>query len=98
MYSSRSRRKLDTTTGASKHPVTVVFLRRSRETNTKQESDSRWARIHERFILDRVADGARGSIPFGKLVLGTILHFIFIINAVECREREKKESEEGGEE
>lgn len=41
------------------------------------------------FFLDRVADGARGSIPFGKLVLGTILHFIFIINAVE-RRREKK--------
>lgn len=40
------------------------------------------------FFLDRVADGARGSIPFGKLVLGTILHFIFIINAVE-RRREK---------
>lgn len=41
------------------------------------------------FFLDRVADDARGSIPFGKLVLGTILHFIFIINAVE-RRREKK--------
>lgn len=45
-----------------------------------------------------VRDGqasARGSVPFGKLVLGTILHFIFIINAVECRERERERRREG---
>lgn len=49
------------------------------------------------FFLDRVADGARGSIPFGKLVLGTILHFIFIINAVERRREKKIEKRSRGE-
>lgn len=40
---------------------------------------------------------ARSFIPFGKLVLGTILHFIFIINAVERRrenERDRKKERE----
>lgn len=54
-------------------------------------------RILGGFIVDRVADGARGSIPFGKLVLGTILHFIFIINAVERRERERERKQRRGE-
>lgn len=36
---------------------------------------------------------ARSFIPFGKLVLGTILHFIFIINAVECRRKNERERE-----
>lgn len=41
----------------------------------------------------------RSSLPFGKLVLGTILHFIFIINAVERRrEKEGRKDEEEEEE
>lgn len=56
---------------------------------SEEDDDIYVTRLPVGFFLDRVADGARGSIPFGKLVLGTILHFIFIINAVE-RRREKK--------